>query len=503
MKVALVSALAYVATAEKSEDLITSLPGFPAASTWGFKAYSGILDVPGPILHYDSLKVHYQFHTSQKNSSTDPVAIWHQGGPGGSSINVGLFGEMGAFQIGDHGNYMNAYAWNKVANMLYLESPAGSGAPVGFSECIFRGEAVSCIWDDKTQAEAYAHTLQAFFKEFPEFSKNDFYLTGESYFGQYGPNIAHYLLNNEPFKSSINLKGIAAGNACWGGTDTCVACNGPSQDKIDVDLFFGKALFSPKLKKKIDATCKFPTQYKPGQGGGGPFQCDAGSELSAACKALLSQMRSQVGPHNVYNIYDNCQQTSAFLKRVGKDQSWLTGFLREGLHNSSGTSQALVDMNGGFKWDCGGDVGAWIKSTDVRKALHLDGVQPGASAFEYSCSGPASITLWPELAKKLRVLIYNGDADACVPYNGNEDWIASLEEKGDLEEKQPWTPWYTSNKRAPSGYITKYQAPGASVDFSFATIRLAGHMAPTFQPEPALVMLETFFNGAGTQSVVV
>lgn len=101
------------------------------------------------------------------------------------------------------------------------------------------------------------------------------------------------------------------------------------------------------------------------------------------------------------------------------------------------------------------------------------------------------------------MLIYNGDADACVPYNGNEDWIASLEEKGDLEEQQPWTPWYTSNKRAPSGYITKYQAPGANVDFSFATIRLAGHMAPTFQPEPALVMLETFLKGANERSVVV
>merc|ERR1712070_282149 len=195
--------------------------------------------------------------------SSDPVLIWHQGGPGGSSITVGLYGEMGAFQIGDkeHGNYINPYAWNKVANMLYLESPAGSGSSEGYSQCVKGGKAVPCDWNDKTQAEAYAHTLQAFFKAFPEFAKNSFYLTGESYFGQYGPNIAHYLVNNEPFKSSINLKGIAAGNACWGGTETCVACNGPSQDKIDVDLFFGKGLFSPKLKKQIDETCKFPTQY--------------------------------------------------------------------------------------------------------------------------------------------------------------------------------------------------------------------------------------------------
>merc|ERR1712039_623007 len=112
------------------------------------------------------------------------------------------------------------------------------------------------------------------------------------------------------------------------------ACNGPSQDKIDVDLFFGKGLFSPKLKSEIDSKCKFPTQYKPGQGGGNPFECDAGSELDKTCQALLKKMRAEVGPHNVYNIYDNCAKTQDFLDRVGQDMSWLTTFLRERMHNS-------------------------------------------------------------------------------------------------------------------------------------------------------------------------
>jgi len=419
----------------------------------------------------------------------------HQGGPGGSSIDVGLFGEMGVFQIGDkaHGEYLNPYAWNKIANMLYLESPAGSGGNDGYSECRKGGKAVTCNWNDKTQAEAYAHTLMAFFKKFPEFANNDFYLTGESYFGQYGPNIAHFILNNAPFNNKINLKGIAAGNACWGGTESCVACNGPSQDRIDVDLFFGKGLFSPSLKRKIDETCTFPTEYKPGTGTGGPFECDAGTGGNAACDALLKQMRTEVGPHNVYNIYDNCEHTQDFLARSGKDMTWLTQTLRASLHNVSATRRALVEMNGGYPWDCGGDVGGWITSAAVKKALHLDGITPGASQFQYACSGPASITLWPELAEKIRVLIYNGDADACVPYIGNEDWIESLEVKGQLKETKPWTPWYTSNKVTPAGYITKYQAPGSTTDFNFATIRLAGHMAPQFQPDASLVMLESFF----------
>jgi carboxypeptidase C (cathepsin A) len=85
---------------------------------------------------------------------------------------------MGYFQVDDQGTHVNDYAWNKVASMLYLESPAGSGSSSGFSTCEKAGKAVPCEWTDQSQAEAYAHTLATFFEEFPEFSSNDLYLTG-------------------------------------------------------------------------------------------------------------------------------------------------------------------------------------------------------------------------------------------------------------------------------------------------------------------------------------
>ena len=165
---------------------------------------------------------------------------------------------MGYFQLSDDGPYVNEFAWNKVANMLYLESPAGSGQRSGFSTCIQGGKAVDCEWDDSSQGEAYAHTLQAFQKAFPEFSKNDLYLTGESYFGQYGPNIAHFIVNNAPFSTSLNLKGLALGNACWGGSATEVDCNGPNSDQNDVDMYWGKGLVSKKLYEQVQKTCKWP-----------------------------------------------------------------------------------------------------------------------------------------------------------------------------------------------------------------------------------------------------
>merc|ERR1719502_1472158 len=164
---------------------------------------------------------------------------------------------MGYFRFSSDGPFINKFAWNRIANMLYMESPAGSGERYGYSQCIKGGKPVRCQWNDVSQAEAYAHTLLAFTKAFPEYA-NDLYLTGESYFGQYGPNIAHFILNNEPFNSTLKLKGIALGNACWGGDETHVNCNGPNADQHMVDLFFGKGLFSPKLHTEIYKTCKFP-----------------------------------------------------------------------------------------------------------------------------------------------------------------------------------------------------------------------------------------------------
>lgn len=462
--------------------------------------YSGFLDVPGPfkLNDYDSLRIHYQFQTSQSKAVSDPIVAWHQGGPGGSSITVGLYGEMGYFQIAKSGNYVNPWAWNKVANMLYFDSPAG----VDYSECIKGNMPVACRWNDVNQGEAYAHALQAFYKAFPEYSRNDLYLTGESYFGQYGPNIAHYILNDEHFKKTLPLRGMALGNACWGGNETLVACNGPSEDKIDAHLYYGKGLFAPDLMQQIEKTCEFPTHYITGDND--PSGLPGHAALSQACKQLLTEMHRQVGPHNIYNIYDNCPGTQYLLERVGKDMSWLRGVLRKGASNPRATHEFLNKLNGGYTWHCDGDVDDWIRREDVRKALHLDKVKPSASSFRYDSAGPASITLYPELAKKLRLLIFNGDADSCVPYNGNEEWIGMLESQGVLKKSRPWTPWFTRKKTAaPAGYRTEYTVNGSDKDFAFMTIRLAGHMVPQYQPEAALVMLTTFLQSGEDQAIAV
>jgi carboxypeptidase C (cathepsin A) len=460
-------------------DLVDQIPGFDKTV---FNVYSGYLAVPGPINGYDALRIHYQLHLSQGDPATSPVVAWHQGGPGGSSTQGGMI-EMGYFQVADEIK-VNPHAWNQVANMLYLESPAGSGGPTGFSQCLKGGKPVACSWDDVTQGEAYGHTLLAFFKAYPELAKNDFYLAGESYFGQYGPNIAHALLNNDGF-SSINLVGLLVGNGCWGPVTASgdYQCNGPNEARNNFDMLYGKGLASKKQHQAVYKACGYAS--------------DNGNADSTECQKATKEFNAEVGPFNVYNVYDNCPKPAEYLRSSGGDVGDLLKEARAALAPASYHAEhGLLGHTGGYPWECGGTyppgkVADFVTREDVRKALHLE--EPGLSDFDYNISGPASMTLYPELSRKIHVLIYNGDADMCVPYTGNEEWITDLEDQGVFEQKDAWRPWFSDAvKDAPAGSKTTYSVVGTDMVLQFLTIRLAGHMVPLFTPEAALSFFKNF-----------
>ncbi|KAF0747662.1 hypothetical protein AaE_007642 [Aphanomyces astaci] len=72
----------------------------------------------------------YWLVESESNPSTDPLVLWLNGGPGCSSLG-GFFTDLGPFVVqSDLSVKRNPYAWNRKANMVFLESPAG----VGFSQ---------------------------------------------------------------------------------------------------------------------------------------------------------------------------------------------------------------------------------------------------------------------------------------------------------------------------------------------------------------------------------
>ena len=59
---------------------------------------------------------------SDRDTDTDPLLIWTNGGPGCSSLS-GFINEHGPYIIpqGENEPKKNLYSWNKVANVLYIE----------------------------------------------------------------------------------------------------------------------------------------------------------------------------------------------------------------------------------------------------------------------------------------------------------------------------------------------------------------------------------------------
>ena len=115
---------------------------------------------------------HYWFVESESDPANDPIGLWLNGGPGCSSMD-GLLYEHGPLLVNHNGTELvrNPYSWSTVANVLYLEAPAG----VGFSYPPPTGSfGANQTAVDNTEA------LLAWFADFPEYKGNDFYISGES-----------------------------------------------------------------------------------------------------------------------------------------------------------------------------------------------------------------------------------------------------------------------------------------------------------------------------------
>ncbi|MBA0692448.1 hypothetical protein Goari_010006, partial [Gossypium aridum] len=149
----------------------------------------------------------FYFFFESRNSKKDPVVIWLTGGPGCSS-ELALFYENGPFTIADNMSLVwNEYGWDKASNLLYVDQPIGTGFSYSSDQRDIRHN------EDEVSNDLYDF-LQAFFAEHPEFAKNDFFITGESYAGHYIPAFAARVHRGNKAKEGIhiNLKGFAIGN---------------------------------------------------------------------------------------------------------------------------------------------------------------------------------------------------------------------------------------------------------------------------------------------------
>ncbi|KAL4580953.1 hypothetical protein LXL04_017159 [Taraxacum kok-saghyz] len=293
-------------------DKIVTLPGQPSGVD--FNQYSGYVTVNPNA----GRALFYYFVESPTDSSTKPLVLWLNGGPGCSSM-IGAMAELGPFRINSDGKslFKNDYAWSNVANMLFLESPAG----VGFSYSNTTSD-YDRSGDKNTADDAYIFILN-WLERFPQYKTRDFYITGESYAGHYVPQLAYtILLNNKKTNQTVvNLKGIAIGNA-WIDDET-------SQEGM-YDYWWTHAVNS-------DATHAAILKY-----------CDFANETSSEmCYKVTDKAWDEMGDIDIYNLYAPI-------------------CLNTGLKNASGTGSINV-----FDPCWQYILETYLNDTVVQKALHV------------------------------------------------------------------------------------------------------------------------------------
>ncbi|PAA65212.1 hypothetical protein BOX15_Mlig015277g2 [Macrostomum lignano] len=143
--------------------------------------------------------------SSHVDAATAPLVLWMNGGPGCSSVG-GLLMTNGPFLANDRAELeRNDFAWNRLANVLYIDSPSG----VGLSE---PGPTDPTELNDNATTRLNLGALLHFYSLFPEYRGRAFYIAEESYAGIYIPLLASAIIDGGHWPSLINLKGIAVGN---------------------------------------------------------------------------------------------------------------------------------------------------------------------------------------------------------------------------------------------------------------------------------------------------
>ena len=462
---------------------LTSLPDFDLRSLGASKIFAGTLtvnEVNGRALFYTFVTADVDDYT------TAPVTMWLNGGPGCSSVGGGFMSEMGPFYPDANAPLgtklvKNEYAWNRVSNMLYLEQPAG----VGFSYTNTTSDLK--VGDERSADDVRTFLLRFFAQQHPELAKNAFFIAGESYGGHYVPSIATAIVNGNakyPHDLHINLQGIAVGNA-W------VV---PQLDNYGAAYFWvTHAIISKPTFDKINETCNFFDV--------GPLLRDEG-ECDNAVDAAMNEM----GNINIYEIYapvcvnhQAAKRVSALANAAAPDSPFMRAVARKLNRQHTETTRA-ARRDAGKRNQPGYDpciedgVAAYLNRPDVQAALHANRTglpypwSDCSSIVEYSRKDLLTSRL-PEyqnlVANGIRVLVYSGDVDAIVPVTGTRLWVAQM----GLREVAEWQSWVEPKTEQVGGYVVSYEK-----DFTFATVRNSGHMAPYVQPVRSLHMFETFLS---------
>ncbi|XP_045802973.1 serine carboxypeptidase-like [Trifolium pratense] len=413
-----------------------TFPGFvdsdPSVKELGHHA--GYYSLP----HSKAARMFYFFFES-RNSKDDPVVIWLTGGPGCSSA-LALFYENGPFQFSKDNNsslVWNQYGWDAASNIIFVDQPTGTGFSYTTDDSDIR-------YDEDGISNDLYDFLQAFFKEHPQFTKNDFYITGESYAGHYIPAFASRVHQGNKANEGIhiNLKGFAIGN---GLTNPEIQFNAYTDFALDNGLinksehdYINKML--PQCQKAIE-DC--------GIKGGGACE-----NARSICLEIFDMILAFAGDINYYDIRK-------------KSEDLLYDFSKMDTFLNLKTVREVLGVGDVEFVSCSGAVYEamledWMKNLEVGiPALLEDGI---------------------------KVLVYAGEYDLICNWLGNSRWVDAMKWSGQKEfYSSPAISYLVDSEEAG---ILKSHGP-----LAFLKVKEAGHMVPMDQPKAALQMLQDWMQG--------
>ncbi|XP_059186259.1 lysosomal protective protein isoform X2 [Centropristis striata] len=450
------------AEAAPAADEVAYLPGLQKQPS--FKQYSGYLTVP------EGKHLHYWFVESQKNPSSDPVVLWLNGGPGCSSLD-GLLTEHGPFLIQDDGVTLqyNPYSWNKISNVLYLESPVG----VGFSY----SDDKNYITNDTEVSMNNYLALKEFYRLFPEFSKNELFLTGESYGGIYIPTLAERVMED----AALNLQGVAVGNGM---------ASYELNDNSLVFFAYYHGLLGTRLWSELQMFCCTDGT------------CNFYNNQNQNCSAGLAEVQDIVYSSglNMYNLYATCP--GGVRHRVSVDGGKLVirdlgnSFINHPSTHLWNQLRGLASLHLSVRLDppCTNSTPStlYLNNPYVRAALHIS---PKALDWVI-CSAEVNLNygrLYLDVRKqylkllsalKYRVLVYNGDVDMACNFLGDEWFVESLQQQVEVQ-RRPWL-YDDDDGRQVGGFVKEFD------NIAFLTVKGSGHMVPSDKPIAAFAMFSRF-----------
>ncbi|KAH9326408.1 hypothetical protein KI387_006586 [Taxus chinensis] len=409
----------------QEKDRIIQLPGQPG--NVNFAQYSGYVTVNQQA----GRALFYWLTEATTNPSSKPLVLWLNGGPGCSSVAYGAAEELGPLHISSDGKtlFLNPYSWNKcmytkfppdlcfsdcvcnyvywsvffaVANILFVESPAG----VGFSYSNTSSD-LHNSGDARTAEDAYVFLIN-WLQRFPQYKYRDFFIAGESYAGHYVPQLAQVVYRNNKGlqKPIINLRGFMVGNAV---TDAY-------NDYIGTfEYWWSHALISDSTYKLLKDTCDFTSSQHP----------------SDPCQIALNQADMEQGNIDAYSIFTpSCNISGSQRHKLQSRYPW-----RYKAYDPCTERYSELYFN----------------QPEVQKALHAN--VTGIPYRWTTCSGtlekywkdsPRSmLPIYKELLEGgIRIWVFSGDTDAVVPVTATRYSIDALQ----LPTVVNWYPWYDNGE---------------------------------------------------------